>query len=481
MKKNHQRLWRRSAATAGVAALSVAAAGLFVTPAQAAPESIDDASFSWRINDESGGGAFFGGCNFLVAGAAGDAGGSRLWSEADGFYKTAEGDVSITKPNSADEQVQPTWSTKCQNAAGGSVNTQAGSTTGNQVNFENGVGTVDVEAGTAELAWDGTFTIVYYGGMTYWSISNPELTVNADGTGQLTGTASGYGADMYDPSMWVTLPETEIELATFSGVEITAAGDVTITPDYAGVEIEVEAGGPSGEQNRTRDGWGSFPQSWVDFNVLTGQAAYWYTSGGSVDPKKTAANIELDYTAAVEEEEPPVDNEIPVAGEDDVAVGVEIEEDGGTDPTDPEEPGEPEPGIFKWELASNNASLGKASVNDAGGFSATGSLPNVTVTDTRAESAGWELNGKAGEFISTQNTFAASALGWTPSVTGGEGTVNPGAAVTAGESGLAQSHNLATATDASSAIVNASLNLLAPASTPAGDYTSLLTITAVQK
>src|SRR5699024_9931473 len=92
-------------AAAGIAALGLFGFGL-TAPAQAvtAPYSvpgaasttepgdeatdtgeqkIDDAVFEWSVNDESTGGSYFGGCNFLAAGAAGDAGFSHVWTEAD--------------------------------------------------------------------------------------------------------------------------------------------------------------------------------------------------------------------------------------------------------------------------------------------------------------------------------------------------------------------------------------------------------------
>jgi hypothetical protein len=261
-------------------------------------------SLSWRVNDESGGGAFYGGCNFLVAGTVPDMDSSHVWSGAEGtkVYRTTDGTVTITKPDSAKKQVKPTWDTKCQDASGKAVTTQAGSTTGNQVTFTGEEFTFDADSDTATASWDGDVTIVYYGGMTYWTISDPVLTVE-NGTGTLTGTASGYGADMYDPSKWVKLPAKEIELATFSGADVTEKG-VTIEPDYAGVEVEGDDSGTFNPQNRTKDGWGSFPQSWIDYNLLTGQSAYWYTSGGQVDAKKTAAPIVISWDAADPVEEP---------------------------------------------------------------------------------------------------------------------------------------------------------------------------------
>ena len=270
--------------------------------------TITNGSFSWGLNEESGGGAYFGGCNFLVAGEVGDLGSSHVWTTAEGteHYRTSDGAVSIVHPRTDGSTATPAWDTKCIGENGSPVNTQPGSSTYNTAVFTGGNGEFDAAANTAEVRWDGAATVVYYGGMTYWTFSDPVLTVNADGTGTVTATGSGFGADMYDASKWVELPEREITMATLSGVEITNSG-IVATPDYRGVAIEVEANGPSAPQNRELEGWGSFPQSYIDFQVETGQAAYWYTSGGLVDHKKPATPMVVSWDA-----ENPIDADLPV-------------------------------------------------------------------------------------------------------------------------------------------------------------------------
>ncbi|SJM50696.1 hypothetical protein [Gulosibacter sp. 10] len=459
--------------TASVLALG---AGLGATSASAAEAQVTGVDFAWTINDEAGGGAYFGGCNFLVAGPAGDAGSSRLWTEGDGFYKTQDGNVTITKPDASGQQVQPTWGTKCQNSAGTAVNTQAGSTTANQVNLANGSGTVDPDAESATISWDGTFTIVFYGGMTYWSVKDVQLEV-VDGVGTLSGTGFGYGADMYDPSKWVELPETPIDLATFSGVDVTETG-LEVQPDYLGVEIEVEAGGPSGEQSRTGDNWGSFPQSLIDFNVATGQAAYWYSSGGAADPKKPAKPFSVSYALEDDGGEEPAPGE-GEGGDIDVTIP-ETE-----DPTEPEEPGEPT-GEFGWQWASEETVDLGAAAQEGDQFVASGQLNNVIVTDTRdggEEDYTWTLSGQVDDFTSGSESFSGGNLGWVPKLVNGDTEV-----VTAGEAvesaakggeGLATAQQLAKSDAAASATVGADLELVVPDDTPAGNYSATLTVTAL--
>ncbi|WP_202486530.1 hypothetical protein [Streptomyces sp. SID4985] len=107
----------------------------------------------------------------------------------------------MEKPDSADVWSEPTGTTKCQDLNGKAVT--AGSVTSltrNRVVFHNGTGTVNRSAGTATIHWQGSCTSVFCGGLTYWSATDPTLTVKADGTATLTATATGYGTGMNDPT-----------------------------------------------------------------------------------------------------------------------------------------------------------------------------------------------------------------------------------------------------------------------------------------
>ncbi|MEU4096901.1 HtaA domain-containing protein [Streptomyces sp. NPDC026673] len=290
---------RRALAVLAVGVVS--AAGMMVAgaaPASAASVSVTDATFAWGLSGEQGGGAFFGGCNFLSAGKAGNTGSSRLWTQADGLYSTHSGNVTVEKPNNSGDYTEPTWATKCQDPNGTPVS--AGSTsslTRNRVVFSKGTGTIDTTAHTASIHWTGSFTSVFYGGLTYWSATDPTLTVNPDGTGTLTATATGYGADMNDPGKWVPLPTTTITLATFNNIDLGPNG-VTVTPDYLGQSVTVPSGttGQPAKSPTNQAHWGSFPQDFVDFQQLTGQSSYWFTSGGARDAAKPATPLTLTYT-----------------------------------------------------------------------------------------------------------------------------------------------------------------------------------------
>jgi hypothetical protein len=571
-------------------------------PAQAAPVDITDAALTWAINDESGGGAYFGGCNFLSAGTAGDTGRSRVWTEADGFYAATAGDVSLTKPVDGIGRVAPTWATKCQNSAGQAVGTGAGSTTGTAATFAAGTGEVDLDAGTAEIAWTGSVTIVFYGGMTYWTFADPRLVVE-DGHGTLTATASGFGASMDDPDVWTAITPQTITLATLSSVTLGADG-FEAQPDYLGVEVTP----PGGTQTRTGEYWGSFPQDFIAFQASTGQSSYWYSSGGAADPKKVAKPLAVEWQSANPPEPTPVITvshpAVPATGETQLTltgagfdpalslatrpplagqpggvyvafgkfapvwkpsegaassarpntdvkwavlaeqvatiggegagaivlnpdgtftatltISKEAADENGIDggaygiytyagggavtagfetftPVAFLEPGDipievsvpegepPTGGEFTWTISDSAAVVMGTAVEQGQAFTAAGTLPVIDVTDTRETAPAWTMSGQVTDFVGGGKSFSGQALGWRPAV--GTNTVDAvaGAEVApgAGGTGLTASRTLAGSAlghALGSAQVTADLSLAIPLDTEAGDYTGILTLTAI--
>ncbi|KZE89591.1 hypothetical protein [Microbacterium sp. TNHR37B] len=269
------------------------------TPEGEGPRETSGALFDWGINNESSGGAYFGGCNFLSAGVAGDAGSARVWTEADGFYRSRDGNTTIVRRTDGIDE-RPAWSTRCDTPEGTSVNgkttSAADSVTQTRVRITGGTGVIDPDKGTARLSWKGAFTVAYYGGMTYWSAADPVLTVDADGSGTLTATLSGYASDMDDTSVWGRIAPRSVVLATLTGVEITRNG-LTHTPDYLGVSVPSEIAGRNPQPARmaeNRGWWGAFPADFVRFQTLTGQSSYWYTTAGgagTIQPRKVPLPI----------------------------------------------------------------------------------------------------------------------------------------------------------------------------------------------
>jgi len=298
-----------------------------VTIPQAEAFEVTDAQLRWGVNTEVTSGSFFGGCNFLTAGVAGDAGSSRVWGAGDGLYKATEGNTRIEKPGADGKWVVDSWDSKCQDGSGRQVGTAFNETgTGAQAVMEQGQGTVDPSEGTARIAWKGSFTIVMYGGMTYWSISDPVLTV-ANGKGRITATASGYAADREDTTQWRKLTSTQITMADLPKAALGAKG-IASTPAYRGVQINAV----QPEQVRTESWWGSFPKDWIEFNQQTGQAAYWYSSGGSRDSAKVASDLYISYTAKNPVLEKPTSPQAPVADEGQETVVDGSQDSGGGTP-----------------------------------------------------------------------------------------------------------------------------------------------------
>jgi hypothetical protein len=255
--------------------------------------TLDDAVLRWGLNDETNNGAYFGGCNYLSAGRTPDPGGSVVFGPSQ--YSAGAGTVSIEKPDASGRYVPASWDTKCLDRTGAPLS--SGTATpygGNQFVMTGGAGEVDTATGTATIRWTGDVTVVYYGGLSFWYLSDPVLTVE-NGTGTLTATLGGFGTDMDDLAKWVPLAERSVTLAVFSGAQVGADG-FTVTPEYRGVPVSL----PAGQTAQARSGadWGSFPQSFVDFHLESGQAAYWYSSGGQADAAKAAQPFTVGYDAA---------------------------------------------------------------------------------------------------------------------------------------------------------------------------------------
>ena len=142
------------------------------------------------------------------------------------------------------------------------------------------------------------------------------------------------------------------------------------------------------------------------------------------------------------------------------------------------------PGAFSLDVVANSAILAGGQV----GGSATGALPQATVTDLRGTNAGWNVTGQVEDFTKTPapGTVPGSNLGWVPSAakTGGSGAVVAGLAVTPGTTvgGLADSATLCRAASGSSAgtfTCDAALTLNIPDSTLPGTYSATLTLTLI--
>lgn len=294
-------------ALAGAAAAPAASAatgpgtGLEVTvtvPRTAdSPFTVANAELRWGLNTETGSPSFFGGCNFISAGAAGNTGGSKVWTATDGHFRTTAGNVTVQKPYASGRSTayRPMpFGDRCKDPSGRALSTASTASSGVQAVVGRGTGAVDPRTGTTTIRWSGSFTVAMYGGLAYWWVSDPVLTL-AGGRGQVTGTAQGYGSSRDDVTTWTPVPARTVVLATLSGVDLRSARGFATAPAYRGVGVTVPAGTPA--QARSGSEWGAFPQSFVDFQQATGQASYWYSSGGARDRFKVASTLYVSYDA----------------------------------------------------------------------------------------------------------------------------------------------------------------------------------------
>lgn len=256
------------------------------------PAAIDDAQLRWGLSNEANNAAFAPGThNFFAAGRIPDPGrgGSQLPARS---WRAIAGDVRIEKRAADGSWRTATWSGLGTDADGSPITSPtSGRFSGHQVVLSGGEGTVDVDAGTAEVRWGGDFTVVFYSGMTFFYVSDPALSVRG-GRGVLTATLGGFGTSMTDTSQWDPLPERRVTLATLPDVDLAADG-FTATPAYRGVRYA--AGGDLPAQQTGGPDAGAFPTSFLDYLAGVGSAAYWYSSGGSTDPYKPALPLAVGF------------------------------------------------------------------------------------------------------------------------------------------------------------------------------------------
>jgi hypothetical protein len=119
-----------------------------------------------------------------------------------------------------------------------------------------------------------------------------------------------------------------VTIADFAGVKANPEEVLTVTPTYAGVEVDTTGGTA---QNRTVEGWGAWPQSFVSYQIQTGLSSYWYSSGSATnDPKKPPLPFIVDFKgkippvvtppAQTPPETTPITSPAPIVGKAKIAV-----------------------------------------------------------------------------------------------------------------------------------------------------------------
>lgn len=161
------------------------------------------------------------------------------------------------------------------------------------ITFPGGVGTYDATTGEASVAYEGSVAGSFaFSGTTYYrvTVADPVVTVDADGTGEISAVVSAWNASTGPSSPEASTDPTRVVVTTFETgdgwVDGEAAGTLAATPDWAGVlpagSAEATALGiPSGQPV---DGQ-SFAPAFL--GALTpGVRAHFYASGAGSDAQK---------------------------------------------------------------------------------------------------------------------------------------------------------------------------------------------------
>lgn len=289
------RQFRGRRSLSALASLSVTAAGLAVLgvaaapPSQAEPVDVEAATLTWGLSGYAQRGIF----------------GPWTYKNLSGNVTQLVGSVTTGATNTQTEyRVDPVPATSMppDNPAGGEQKTP------NAVKFTLGEGTADPATGAATLSWDGSYTVNAYPAM-YGApdeiYSDPELTVDADGDGELTmNFALGAGQDMNGNPV----PAQDfgrLTLMTFAdgSADRTAADAFRYSPDYQGVEVTV-ADGSAQTRSCTADGgatgwWGSWPSAFVNSVPSSIRPHFYSTSCGGMQDFKPPLPVDVDFGAVL--------------------------------------------------------------------------------------------------------------------------------------------------------------------------------------
>ena len=445
---------RSRSALRRLAALTAATAVIFggtiiaAAPASAAETEVEGATLTWGLNGYAQKGIF------------------GPWT-----FKDLSGNATYLSGATQTEYVTAAFP-----ATSFPVNAPTGANP-NAVKFSNATGWVDPDTGAAALFWEGSYTVNAYPAIYNAPneiYSDPQLYIDAEGYGELSFNFTiGAGTDM-SGNPFEAADFGRIQLATFSPGSVSGldSDSYRLNPDFAGVVLDSTIVTNQITTCTAPSLAGSWPADFVE--TLAGNsagasvAAHFYSTGcGGNQDLKPALPIDIGYSLAEEPEE-------PAEPTDPAQIGVEV-------PTW----ATPGTGSFGWAFESNTPiDLGVATQSGTN-FVAAGTLNDIVVTDTRTGGATpytWSISGQGGMFTSGANSFSGDYLGWTPKVVSGGASVTAGAAVTSTQlsgAGLATSSILASSTAAASAVVGADLSLVIPGTTTAGDYTSTLTVTAL--
>ena len=244
------------------------------------------ASLAWGMSNEANNAAHAPGTwNFFTAGKVSLNGGDEL--EADDWKQSA-GNVAIQKWD-GQRFKKATWAGRSTDADGNSIAPASSKRySGHQFLFSRGTGTADLAKGTVQIEWAGDVTVLFYSGLTFFTLSDPELTV-ANGKGRLTAVLSGVGGSRDDPtSGGDAVSAGRVTVADLPSVSIIEGKGIRATPAFDNVDVNTTSCKESG----------AFPKSFVEAQEDLGTAAFWCRTGSSTDDAKEPLALAVSFDAS---------------------------------------------------------------------------------------------------------------------------------------------------------------------------------------
>ncbi|MCK5891912.1 S-layer homology domain-containing protein [Aeromicrobium sp.] len=278
---------RRAVATAFAATLATGGLVMATTPSAAAAAStvaspasaISDATFVWGVSGYAQDGIF----------------GPWTFTDFTGDATYLEGNVGATpNPHPQTEYlVDPVPATSFPTSKAGKAP--------NAVKFSEGTGTRKAD-GSTTVTWDGSYTVNAYPpqfGAPDEIYTDPQLTINADGSGSLTfdftiGAGIDQGGNEFPAESF-----GRVTLASFGAGDVAVGQDnaIRVTPDYQGVTNGLPGQDTScTAANGSTGWWGSWPQEFIDAIDETAVVSHFYSTGcGGKQDTKPALPFDVDF------------------------------------------------------------------------------------------------------------------------------------------------------------------------------------------
>ncbi|MBM9462353.1 HtaA domain-containing protein [Aeromicrobium sp. YIM 150415] len=204
-------------------------------------------------------------------------------------YAAARDGVEVVQRSADGKRTRASWGAR-------GAHVDAGGQAAQLLRWTEGTAKVEKD-GSAVITWPGSASVNFYDGLVPFTMSDVTAQIGADGKGRVTADLAGYAGDISNPNKpkEPVAPRQDVVVATFSGAVVDTDRGFVIDPDFDRVGIDAR-GGTS--QVRTGTGWGAWPQPFVDFHVATGLAAYFYTTGGSMDAAKRPSALAVGFDGA---------------------------------------------------------------------------------------------------------------------------------------------------------------------------------------